>query len=386
MANILLVAPWGPAALTFARSARRHGFAVYLLQATAQLRSSWALSAVEGSTTLPADLIGTREGLERIKQYARDVAASALVAVVDEELIWIAEHRTEFEPWCRVLIQPSQSLSRLMSKRYQLELAGNAGLLVPPTYAVMTRDDAYRIPADQFPIVLRPDRQDDVRPAFKARMMKSAAALEAFIGQCHRLNGPLIAQPFFHLPNLLVHGVRSMAGDVIASRCFLVPRKFECVSLVVEPRSFPDGLEESCATFARRAGIEGCYHFEFLYSASENRAYFLEVNVRMGGTTDKVARAGFDEPALLLASYGLIPSHGGTGAARKAQRVVNRRTLLKHIVSAARGTLTELDYPNVSRAAHIACSCRDLIVASDSTFDWHDLIGSAKFLVRGVTP
>src|SRR5437879_1377017 len=42
--------------------------------------------------------------------------------------------------------------------------------------------------------------------------------------------------------------------------------------------------------FATRADIQGCYHLEFLFSPPDSRAYFLELNVRLGGTTDKVVR------------------------------------------------------------------------------------------------
>ena len=66
------------------------------------------------------------------------------------------------------------------------------------------------------------------------------------------------------MPNLLVHGVRSVTGDVIGSRCYRVPRKFEGVTLAVEPRPFPSRLEEMCREFAGLAGITGCYHLEFM--------------------------------------------------------------------------------------------------------------------------
>jgi len=380
MASVLLVGPWAPSALAFARSLQRQKIAVYLLQATAQHNNPLPFSALQGAVHLPARLVGTREGLDRIKRYANDVNASALAATIDRELVWLGEHRQEFEPACKVLVQTPESLFRILSKRYQLEVARRAGLPSLPTYRLTRPEDADLVPALDFPLVLRPDRPEDVWPGFKVLLVKSPDQLRDALRRCHRILSPILAQPFRPLPNLVVHGARSVEGDVIASRCYIVPRKFEGVTLTLEERPFPDGLEERCRQFASLASITGCYHFEFLFSAAENRAYFLEVNVRLGGTTDKVVRTGFDEPSLLLQSYGITLTHRSAPVRRRV--VADKRMLLKHIVWAALGKLTPLDYPDVGRLRHIAHSCRDLIVAKDSIFAWRDVRGSMRFHLR----
>jgi biotin carboxylase len=383
MVDVLLVGPWGPAALAFARSLRREGIGVYLLQATLQHPDSASLSALRGTASLPPHFVGTPEGLDRVHAYARAVKATALVAMVDSELVWLAEHRDRFEPSCQVLSQSSDSLIQLLSKRFQLQLAEKAGLSVLPTYLLTRPADVESIAAHHYPLVLRPDRPEDIEPSFKARVVECSSQLRRLIRNCRRIDAPLIAQPLRRVPSLVVHGVRAVDGRVIASRCFRVPRKFEAVSLTLEPAEFPAALEEQCSEFASRAHITGCYHFEFLYSDEDARAYFLEVNVRLGGTTDKVVRAGFDEPLLLLQAYGIGPPSTpvDTPAAR---RVANKRVLLKHILWAARGKLTALDYPDVNPVTHIAYSCRDLIVAADSVFDRRDILGSLRFHLRNL--
>jgi hypothetical protein len=384
MPNVLLVGPWCPAALAFARSAARRGLGVYLLQATSQLPNPSAVSGLRGATAIPPHLVGTREGLDAIKRYAADVEASALVALLDNELLWLGEHRTEFGPSCRVLMQTTRSYSAVLSKCHQLNLAQQAGLVVLPTYLLLRPEDAAEIPAAAFPLVLRPDRAEDVQPPFKVRLVHSPGQLQDVIRGCLTLRSPIIAQPFQRLPNLLVHGVRRPSGDVIASRCYVVPRKFEGVTLALDPSAFPPGLDEKCREFAAIAGITGCYHLEFLFSPKDNRAYFLEVNARLGGTTDKVVQTGFDEPALLLQAYDVIP-RTAPPVERRARRIANKRALLKHVVAAARGRLTALDYPVATPLAHIAYSCRDLLLARDSIFDWRDVMGSVKFHLRGLT-
>jgi hypothetical protein len=381
MTNILLVGPWAPSALAFTRSMRRQGIRVYVLQISGPRETPRSCPTLAGSLTLPEGLLETAEGIHLISRYAHAVGASALVATLDRELIWLAAHRDRFEPACQVLAPSPESLIRILSKRHQLELARSVGISVLPTHVLASAEDADAIPTSAFPLVLRPDRQADVSPPFKVRLVKSAEQLRVALCAC-RLTSPLLAQSFQACPNLLVHAVRSVTGDVIASRCYLVARKFEGVSLTVEPRSFPDGLQARCRDFAAAAGLTGCYHFEFLFSPAENRAHFLEVNVRLGGTTDKVLRTGFDEPALLLQAYGIAPI--GPPCRRRRRRVVNKRTLVRHMMWAATGRLTEFDYPNVSRFRQVAYSCRDLVVAKDSIFDWRDVRGSISFQLRGL--
>jgi predicted ATP-grasp superfamily ATP-dependent carboligase len=376
----LLVSPWAPVALAVARSLKRRGIGVHLLQPTAQRFPRWSFSVIEGATRLPEALVGTDDGIDMIHADAARVGASALVAVRDQDLLWIAAHRDRFEPACRLLAPTPAWLTTLLSKRRQIDVARRAGLTVLPTHEIERTEDADDVPDAAFPLVLRPDLDGAVNPMFKARMATSRGELRDIIQACRRLDAPLLAQPFQRLPNLLVHGARTVAGEIIASRCYLVPRKLDGVTLALEPVPFPDGLEERCRRFAALAGLTGCYHFEFLFSPADAHAFFLEVNVRLGGTTDKVVRTGFDEPALLLQAYGLLPVQ--PPRVERGRRVVNKRVLIKHIGRALNGTLTELDYPEASRLGHVLASCRDLLVAKDSVFDRHDLSGSLRFHLR----
>src|SRR5262245_33466431 len=126
MANVLIVGPWAPSSLAFARSARRHGMGVYLMQGRGAHRVNGS-SPLLGAQPLDVSLIGTDEGLDRIAAYVHEIGASAIVATVDDELLWIAEHRDRFEPACRLLTQSSASLRPLLSKIHQLDLATQAG-------------------------------------------------------------------------------------------------------------------------------------------------------------------------------------------------------------------------------------------------------------------
>jgi hypothetical protein len=95
----------------------------------------------------------------------------------------------------------------------------------------------------------------------------------------------------------------------------------------------------------------------------------------MSGTTDKVRAFGFDQPALLLEAFGLKGPRSRRCISTPRRRVVTKRQVLRHLLTAMRGGLTELDHPQVSRTKHALLSLRDLALARDSAFDWRDLRG-----------
>src|SRR5439155_23157230 len=116
-------------------------------------------------------------------------------------------------------------------------------------------------------------------------------------------------------------------------------------------------------------------------SEAERRAYFLEINTRLGGTTDKVARLGYDEPLLSLQAFGLIGPKRAEPASC-ARPVVNKRAILKHMIQAARGRLSALDYPPVSPVRHLWRSSLELVTARDSVLDLRDIRGSMWFYLQ----
>jgi len=382
MTRVLILGSFGPIYLTVARSCRRQNIELYLLDVSREQGAHRkCASLLNNAIHFSPDLIGTQKGIDVLAEHVKRIDATALIASSDKPLVWLAEHRHVFEPSCKVLVQSPESLRSLLSKCNQLEIAAKVGFSVLPTFLLMCPEDAAQVPTTAFPLALRPSREVDVQPCFKVQLIKSQEHLRNFLQGFQFVHSPIIAQSFMSLPNLVVHGVRSTDGQVLASRAFLVPRKFEGVSLALESYSFPECLEKMCIDFVARANITGCYHFEFLFSPADKRAYFLEVNVRMGGTTDKVMQFGFDEPALLLQAYG-ITSSTPLCTGTKRRRVVNKRALLKHILWSAKGKLTELDYPDVSGLRHIFYSCRDLLLAKDSIFDCRDFDGSLRFHLR----
>jgi hypothetical protein len=188
-----------------------------------------------------------------------------------------------------------------------------------------------------------------------------------------------VAQPFLKLPDLKVHGARTESGQILVMRPFFVERKFEGVTLTLCRASFPPSLEYACCKFADLAAIVGGFHFDLLFDPVTNKAYFLEINVRMGGITDKAKAFGYDQPALIMDCFGVGIKSWKMLTPTRRRRVVTKRSILKHMLVVAMNRHSELDYPQVSRLRHLVLSVRDLLIARDSVFDWSDLKGTAWF-------
>ena len=381
--RLILLGEFGPPFLTFARSCKARGIAPYLLETTRR-EPRWRRysSSLAGGDAIVPDIIDTPDGIRELHDYAAAVKAEAVVTLSDHNLLWLARNRGEFEPDCRLLVPSVESLELLASKKKQLDLARNVGFEVLPTWYLSGVDDCSAIPVRQFPVCLRPTDDRSVEPTFKVKVAHSLEELRDLLGELRFLETPVVAQPFMQLPNLVVHGVRSDAGEILAMQGFLVRRKFEGLALSFERVELPDDLDRHCRAFAHAADVTGCFHYDLLASKSEDRCYYLEINARLGGTTEKAFRLGFDEPALALAAFGLEGPTEPPPRRTHCTRTVNKRAVIKHIVYALRGRLSELDHPPVGPLKHLWLSCCEFLFVRDSVFDWSDLRGSLWFHLR----
>jgi len=273
----------------------------------------------------------------------------------------------------------------VLSKHDQLRIAERCGFTLLPTWELSSPEDVGKIDLSAYPVCLRPSAPDEVRPTFKVEVLRSAEGLRDFVALRTWGPGPLLAQPFLPLPTAVIHGVRSESGEMIALEAFIASTKFEGVTLELRPLPMDPKLELCCRKFAEETGITGPFHFELLYSAETGTFYYLEVNVRLGGTTDKVFRLGFDEPLLALAAYG-FDVRVQHYQAREGRRAVNRRALLKHLHSVIQGRLSPLDYPVTGPMQHVRLSLRSLLWASDSIVSAKDLQGTFFFYLNRRRP
>jgi hypothetical protein len=368
--------------MVFARRCREAGLRVDLLDVVDQDRKfrRHCASVEAGGEVMMRDQIGQPEGLERIRDYVRKVGAEALLTIDEFSLMWLARNRELFEPDCRLMAPEAAVLEHLLFKQEQTDLAREAGFHVLDTWLFQGPDDADQVPDESYPVCLRPTYPNSAQPVFKAKVVASREELRGFLGSLTAITCPIIGQPFRVGPNLVVHGVRS-EGGILAMRGFLAYRKFRGFTLCLGQTSIPPELEASCRKFVDMAGLTGPFHFELLRSDRDDRTYFLEINTRLGGTTAKAVRLGFDEPMLTLASYGLatprvppplVPHTATTG----------KRMLLKSIISNVLRGPGEIDYPQANRWSEIASMLGELAFTKDAVLSVRDLRGSLWYATR----
>jgi len=380
--HLLHIGFWAPS-MAFLRRCNEAGIQVHLLRhgsGPEQIPLPSNAITTDGGV-LRWEEMNTPAGMERIVSFAQRVQADAICSDDEFTLYWLACHRDRFEPRCTVLASPAQAIARLMQKSEQTQLAREAGFSVLPSWLLHTRSDADSVPAGDFPLCLRPTHMNSVTPPFKAHRVESPAELHTFLSTL-TWTSPLLAQPFCLGPNLVLHGVRSTSGKVLALECFRAYRKYKGFALSIERFAMPASLRDAAERFAHQANLHGPFHFDLLQSAQTGEIFFLEVNYRIGGTTPKVIRLGYDEPMLALEAFGLQPPHRPQSL-RASRRVTGKRMLAGQIYHNLRQGPGELDFPQHSRLRIILSGLREFLTVPDAILSRKDLRGSLFYLKRG---
>jgi hypothetical protein len=361
------------------------GVSVFLLTPGVAGRTSTVPSPpFAGAAILDQKKTGTPEGIEQILEYIRQVGAQALTTLAEFHAVWLARNSSHFTGSCKLLLPPVDCLEFLASKARQIELARDAGFTVLPTYFIRTKADASEIKPDAYPLCLRPASPDAVTPPFKVRLARSSEELLQCLEGIAIAGDGVLAQPFRVLPNMVVHCASREGGELLRAAAFLADRKFEGLALRIRPMAVSDDLVARIGKFSRLAHLSGPYHFDFLHSEETGESYYLEVNARFGGTTDKVLWLGVDEAADVFEAYGLHPPRAGLRVRSARAAVANKRATVKHLLTMLRRGPEPWDYPQESRLRASLHSAGDLLLAKDSIFDWRDLRGTLAFHLQGL--
>jgi hypothetical protein len=372
-----------PCSIAVIRGFTVAGFRVHVLEVMPSREAAASFEGrLPGSVPFDESSLGTAEGLRRIVGVIAATHADAVVGQSDDFLLWMADNRAALPPACVLLCPPWEALARAQSKLHQIDAARRFGIEVLPTFLLRDPADAWRIDAAHYPLVIRPSTRSSVQPRFRTHLAGNAAEVQQWLAS-HVIQGdPVIGQPFRELPGLLVHGVNSLDGRCLEAATYLVARKFAGVSLSVRPVACDGHLVERLVAMSLAMGIVGPYHFELLYDTGSGQAWHLDLNVRFGGTTDKVRRLGFDEPVLTLRAFGLLGTAAEAGAPPPRGEVVNKDVVVTHMASAVRGRLSPLDYPRRPRWWHVMRDSISLLCSMDSLFYPGDVRGYLKSVVR----
>jgi predicted ATP-grasp superfamily ATP-dependent carboligase len=372
--TIALYGEFGPPMLAAARSLSDAGLEIVVLGIGSGKPSVWS-SAVCRAELMRPDDVGTPAGISVLNDFIQRTKAQALLAFWEPHMLWLAANRDLLHHRCKLLMSSKEALQAIKSKHDQASIARHTGFSVLPTWELFQKSDVRRIDPAAYPVCLRPSAPQEVRPPFKAEVLQSPSMLESFLEGRTWGPGPLLVQSFLPLPTVVIHGVRSELGELLVLESFIATMRFQAITLELRPFPLDAKIAECCRKFVNKVGLTGPFHFELLYSVETNTFHFLDINPRLGGTTDKVLRLGFDEPLWTLAAYG-FDVRARRYRAPEGQSVVNRRSVLKHMFWVTRGRLSLLDYPLVGPFRHLLLSLLCFLAAKDSIASAKDLRGT----------
>lgn len=345
-----IIGPLGPGQLACLRSWRALGLNPIFLHVIEKAKPFFIRSLCDAYVPLEERLIETPGGAARVAEILREKSASSLTCVSYDDMERLEHWRSRLPDGLRLCIPTQDAMEGLRSKMRQIALAREVGLPVLPTVVVTNKQTSGDV-GSVLPMVIRPDDERAVRPIFKARLIGSERELAEFVRSLTRHHGPIVGQPYVSGANLIVHGSRRKSGEVRHS-AFIANRKHRGVGLTIERTSLSGPLEDGCAALARRLGIVGVYHVDFLLSGADREPWFLEMNGRLGGTTGKVAALGLDEPGELLAAHDVERLPNVYEDYREGV-ATNKWAVLKAMRDCAWGEWSTIDYPTASRASHL---------------------------------
>jgi len=382
--NLLMVGLW-PFMFSFARRCHEAGIAVHTIRiANEQLarprQAPWLTS--QGGTILRSE-IGTDAALQRVVSFAHAVKADAICTVEESTLQWLVKNRSLLEPGCRLMAPSTPTFNRLLDKAEQIQLAQQSGFPLLDSWWLHSHADADAIPQTAFPICLRPTGFKSVQPNFKAERLDSPEDLRAFLASRTWTSAPLVAQPYCHGPNIVLHAVRSASGEMQAVEAFRAYKKCNCLALSLERCDLPDAIIHSAKRFAELASLHGPFHFDLIQSAHTGEIFFLEVNGRMGGTSAKIQGLGYDEPMLAFSAFGLAPPRQPRPL-KRGRRATSKRTLVAQILASLKRPPGPLDFPQASRSRSAWSNFVEALTVPDPLLSWRDPRGTWLYLFRGM--
>ena len=391
----MIVGGFGPPTLACIRSWGIQGLPVGMVCIKSRKEPPPSSKYLTDFVTIPTEKLYTPDGIQIIKEFLIKFYATGITCVAESVACWLNDHRQMFPDEVAIWLPTNESIKDLISKQKQIETARKVHFNILPTYLINKNSETSdHILKNHFPLCLRPDDPVTVTPVFKAHLVHSQEELIKYVKSMQKIDGPIVAQPFMHLPNLVVHGARTVNGDSIGLQGFLVERKFEGVTLTIHSANLEKDFLDKCVQFTDYFNVTGNYHFEFLVDKRNGSAYFLELNNRLGGTTAKVFALGYDEPLLALQAYGAVPIlHRQSSIVQRLKTsieqpativhrpltnvtVSSKQALLKYFYCTVRGRLTPLDYPSEPSLLRLAKTIYGVFRYRDDVFMLRDIRGS----------
>jgi len=290
------------AALAFVRSLGRRGHWV----AVGSNRGSFAPAALSRycrtACQYPVSTEDVSGFLEAVLDFARSQSIELIIPATDWTLFPLSLARARFPNVCRLALPAHAALERTSDKYQTIELARQAGVPVPATVLVTSRDQLTTLGRFEYPAV--------VKDRFSARWQGNRATIgtTSYVYSPEELrekaserlaaSGDVLVQSF-------VGGVGIGFSCFVAGKELYLPFAWRRIR-EVDPRGSGSSARESVALdsgireFARSlilaAGFEGIAMVEFKRDPRTGEVFLMEINGRPWGSLGLPIACGVDYP------------------------------------------------------------------------------------------
>lgn len=289
-----------------------------------------------------------------------------------------ALHRSGEFATTQLMLNSPEVYAIVESKARQAEIASRTGLPLMPTFILDAHSE--RLDATG-PFVLRPDIARIVRPHFKAKLVGTAEEALSVARGMTSPEGRIMVQPFVAGPNLVIHAARASDGSWDHHEAFYTEIKTAGLAVALRPYALPDALLDACRRFEQEIGLRGVFHYDFILDPNSGKAFFLEVNPRLGGTTGKVFAAGYDEPAMLPPAFLQSGAHRIDPGTRRRPSI-SRIAAVRYGLSLLRHEPSMLDHPAQRDGRAFGDLVKALFLHRDEVFRLTDVIGNSAYLLQ----
>jgi hypothetical protein len=369
-----LIGPFGPPQLACIRSWKSRGLDPIFIHLSSKGGSGALKRYIPSYYHLEPSKLNNSAEVALLAEFLTNTNATGITCVADHTAAWLHANREILPERLQYWVQSTALMEKLDSKAFQLDLARNAGFNVLPTWLIGLGDSVDAI--DTYPLVARPDSPAATTPALKVQLLNSAAEFRTFLNQFKAIDRPLVVQPLVKGPNMVVHGYRTAKTGDSTFHAFIVEHKYEGVTLTMRSIGLQEPIEAACRHYCELLEIQGCFHFELIQDAASKIWYFLEINGRLGGTTAKALRLGYDEPNALLIAFDALKPDDGPDKQNSKMVVSNRRAMAKFTVNFISGRTTSLDYGENTPRQTFLSILRGWIIWRDEIFNLSDLPGT----------
>ena len=307
--RILLTDATERAALAAARSLVAAGHEV-----CAAAPGRWSLAGVSRGVS---PVVLREDPLAEPRSYARALATlidrlriDLLLPITDPSVEAVLEHRLAFADRVVLPLPTRDAYRHASDKARSLDLARSAGLDVPESVVLRTRDADHLPAADFFPAVLKPhrsvvsaDSSGAVRRKLRVRHVAHAEACRVALDELPDGAYPVLLQRQVHGPGEGLFLLR-WNGRVIAAFAHRRLREKPPeggVSVYRESIAVPPELLAAGTKLLALLDWQGVAMVECKHDLDTGRYVFMEVNGRLWGSLQLAIDAGVDFPALLVA-------------------------------------------------------------------------------------